>query len=170
MVTVLPTAASAKGGADAAVRWARRYFGALEASVEGVMVLDADGAADPVLADALRRSRFIYLAGGSPSHLLQTLSGSAAWEAILDARDDGAVLAGSSAGAMVLGPSGLAVVDCEVVPHHESRRTARPGGRAIGIGSRAALLWDGERWEAVPNAAVTLYGYPSLAELPPPSR
>jgi cyanophycinase-like exopeptidase len=44
----------------------------------------------------------IYLSGGKPDHLLRTLAGSAVWAAALAANARGSVIAGCSAGAMVL--------------------------------------------------------------------
>ena len=47
-------------------------------------------------------ARFIYLAGASPMHLRSVLKDSPVWDALVAAWQGGAVLAGSSAGAMVL--------------------------------------------------------------------
>src|SRR5205807_1253859 len=41
--------------------------------------------------------------GGSPQHLVQSFSGTRAWEVVRGRHDAGAVLAGCSAGAMALG-------------------------------------------------------------------
>ena len=58
---------------------------------------------DPDHAAALAAADLIYLSGGSPGYLVETLRGSAAWEAIQRVWQRGGTLAGSSAGAMAIG-------------------------------------------------------------------
>jgi cyanophycinase len=67
------------------------------------MVLGRQDAANESYVAAVRSARFIYLGGGSPLHLRSVLKESPLWQALVDAWRGGAVLAGSSAGAMVLG-------------------------------------------------------------------
>ena len=67
-------------------------------------------------------ARFIYLGGGSPLHLRSVLKDSPAWRALVEAWQDGAVVAGSSAGAMVLGdpmvdPRGALTLGLGLVGH-----------------------------------------------------
>jgi len=83
--------------------------------------------------EAIARAGVIYLSGGNPRHLTETLAASPAWEAILTAWRGGAGLAGCSAGAMALGGSipdfrhpgsapihGLGVVpEITVMPHFD---------------------------------------------------
>src|SRR5262249_24497601 len=57
---------------------------------------------DKANAQAVRAARFVYLGGGSPLHLRSVLKDSPCWDALVAAWHDGAVLAGASAGAMVL--------------------------------------------------------------------
>ena len=63
---------------------------------------DRDGADDPAAAQAIGEADLIYLSGGKPAYLLEALDGSAVGRAIAAAHERGAVLAGCSAGAMVL--------------------------------------------------------------------
>src|SRR5207247_724036 len=58
---------------------------------------------DPANAQAVGEADLIYFSGGKPAYLLDALSESAVWSAALAANERGAVLAGCSAGAMVLG-------------------------------------------------------------------
>ena len=130
-VLVLPTA-SAYEHPDRAVEWATRYFEGLGASVRGLMVLRRPDAEDPANAAAVADARFVYLGGGSPLHLRSVLKDSKLWEALVSAWQNGAVVAGSSAGAMVLGDPmvdprggaftlGLGLIEqLAVVPHHET--------------------------------------------------
>ena len=164
-VWVLPTAAAAEGNPAGSVQWAARWFAGLGGTVEGVMVVDRDSASAPALAGQIRTARLLYISGGDPRYLLECLRGSPAWDAVLEARREGAVLAGSSAGAMVLGPKALGAVDLEVLPHHESHRRQPPAGPAIGVDGRTAALWDGEAWTFLGAGEVTPY---NLETIPPP--
>jgi cyanophycinase-like exopeptidase len=65
-------------------------------------VADRAGADDPVVAASVAGAGLIYLSGGKPAFLADTLRGTAVWAAIVDAWEAGAALAGCSAGAMVL--------------------------------------------------------------------
>ncbi|HEY2214187.1 MAG TPA: Type 1 glutamine amidotransferase-like domain-containing protein, partial [Acidimicrobiales bacterium] len=100
-VLVLPTAAAYQNP-ERVVLQAAEWFAVLGARVEGLMVLDRASSEDPGMADVVRQARFIYLAGGSPLHLKAVLKKSATFEALRQAWSDGAVIAGSGAGAMVL--------------------------------------------------------------------
>jgi cyanophycinase len=66
------------------------------------MVLRRAEAFEAEHVDAVRTSRFTYLTGDSPMHLRSVLKDTPLWDALVAAMDDGGVLAGSSAGAMVL--------------------------------------------------------------------
>ncbi len=83
---------------DAAVAW----FAGLGGSARGLPVLTRRDAKDEANADAVRAARFVYLAGDSPMHLRSVLKDTPTWDALVHAWQGGAVLAGSSAGAMVL--------------------------------------------------------------------
>ena len=100
-VLVVPTAAAYEHP-QRAVETATAWFATMGASVRGLDVLMRPDAENEDLAAIARAARFIYLGGGSPMHLRSVLKDSLVWQAILHAWNDGAVLAGSSAGAMVL--------------------------------------------------------------------
>lgn len=103
-VAILPTA-SAPDGEDVFRRWAAmgiEHFEALGAEVEAVLVRDRADADDPASVQAVAEADLVYLSGGDPGHLLRTLSGSAVWSAAQAVHERGGVLAGCSAGAMVL--------------------------------------------------------------------
>jgi cyanophycinase len=104
-VVCLPTAAG-REGSERIAYWARlgvEHFTRLEARVESLPVIDQESANDALLADAIAAANFVYLSGGKPDYLYNTLAGSLAWEAILAVLADGGILAGCSAGAMILG-------------------------------------------------------------------
>jgi cyanophycinase len=103
-VAILPTA-SYPDGDDVFTRWAAMgvaHFGELGAEVEPVLVRDREDAEDPAHAQAIGEADLVYLSGGKPAYLLRVLDGSAVGHALIDAHERGAVLAGCSAGAMVL--------------------------------------------------------------------
>jgi cyanophycinase len=101
-VLILPTAAAYEGPAQS-VEWATHWFATLGGDARGLMVLGRPDAEDETNAAAVRAAKFIYLSGGSPLHLRSVFKESRLWEALVAAWRAGAVLAGSSAGAMVLG-------------------------------------------------------------------
>ena len=104
-VAVVPTASWPDG--DAVFRrWGsmgQAHFEALGAEVEQVLVRDRAEADDPACAQAAGEADLVYFSGGNPAHLRAALDGSALWAAVRSAHERGAVLAGCSAGAMVLG-------------------------------------------------------------------
>jgi cyanophycinase len=163
-VLILPTAAAYEHPGRA-VEWAERYFDGLGAKARGLMILARPDAEDEPNVAALRDARFIYLSGGSPLHLRSVLKDSAAWDALTQAWNGGAVLAGSSAGAMALcdpmvDPRGGAftlglglLAQVAIIPHHDTwsaekaKRTitlAPAGLPVVGIDEQTALVRDSD--------------------------
>ena len=106
-VAIVPTA-SYPDGEETFQRWASlgvEHFSAIGAEVEAVLVRDRADADDPAHAQAVGEADLIYFSGGKPGFLLEALSDSAVWSAARAANERGAVLAGCSAGAMVLAGS-----------------------------------------------------------------
>lgn len=100
-VLVMPTGAAyehPRRWYDAAEGW----FTKLGAKVRPLDVLTRPDALDDANAEAVRKASFIYLVGGSAMHLRSVLMHSPVWDALVAAWDDGAVVAGSVAGAQVL--------------------------------------------------------------------
>ncbi len=96
-------------------------------------VLDRDDANSPELAHSIEGAGLIYLSGGSPAYLAETLRNSVVLAAIIEAWHQGAALAGCSAGACALtaiaggfrhperlsGP-GLGLIDhLAIIPHFD---------------------------------------------------
>jgi len=177
-VLVLPTAAAYEHP-ERAGEWAQRYFEGLGAKARGLMVLNRRDAEDDANVAAIRESRFLYLSGGSPLHLRSVFKDSLVWDALVAAWHDGAVLAGSSAGAMVLcdpmvDPRGGAftlglglVAQVAIIPHHDTwspekaHRTiklAAPGLPVVAIDEQTALLRtpDGD-WRAEGAGQVVVF-------------
>ena len=176
-VVVIPTAAVA--GPAKAAEDGVRHFSSLGGDPRRLMVLNKSQADDAEFIQGVGGAGVIYFTGGSPDHLLATLRGSRLLEAILAALDGGAVLAGSSAGAMALGslmrrPSSgewveaLGVVPgTAVLPHHEGRDPAETSSQlrgqvpsdltVLGIDARAGCLGRPGDWRVVGSGNVTVY-------------
>ncbi|MDQ4071205.1 MAG: Type 1 glutamine amidotransferase-like domain-containing protein [Actinomycetota bacterium] len=189
-VLVLPTAAAYEHP-ERAVETAERWFSGLGAKARGLMVLARPDAENEANAAALREARFIYLSGGSPLHLRSVLKDSPAWYALFQAWQDGAVLAGSSAGAMALcdpmvDPRGGAftlglglLAQVAIIPHHDTwspekaKRTitlAPPGLPVVAIDERTALIrgQDGQwRVEGAGSVVVFMDGHEAGLEALP---
>jgi cyanophycinase len=130
-VLVLPTGAAYEHPGRL-VEQAEQYFASLGSAARGLSVLNRRDAMDEANAEVVRGARFVYLAGGSAMHLRSVLKESAVWDAVVHAWNDGAALAGSSAGAMVLcdpmvDPRGGAftlglglVEQMAVIPHYDT--------------------------------------------------
>lgn len=119
-VALLPTASGLE--ADGPRHWndlGQRHFAQLGVrDIRSSWILDAKSAADPEQVRLLDEINFAYFSGGSPNHLVASMRGSPAWDAVTRAYLRGGVLAGCSAGAMALGGATLSV------------RTLLSGGRA----------------------------------------
>lgn len=100
-VVVLPTGSAYESPASL-VDSARAWFAGLGASVVDLPVLSRRDAFEPAHVEAVRASRFTYLAGASPMHLRSVLKDTPVLDALVAAWQDGGVLAGTAAGADVL--------------------------------------------------------------------
>ena len=102
-VSIIPAAAAPENNHRRAGENGVRWFRSLGATaVWALPMIDRVSAEDPGVIRDLHQSTFIYILGGFPRYLEQTLTGSAGWAAITEAYRNGAVVAGASAGAMVL--------------------------------------------------------------------
>jgi cyanophycinase len=186
-VLVLPTAAAYEHP-DRAVAAAAEHFETLGAKVRGLMVLGRTDAEDAAMAAAVRDARFIYLGGGSPLHLRSVLKDSKVWQALEEAWHEGAVVAGSSAGAMALcdpmiDPRGGALTlglglieQVAVLPHantwspekaHRTFSLAAGGLRIAAIDEQTALIRDpdgGWRAEGAGEVRIFVDGQPATLE------
>ena len=176
VVLIVPTAAAFENPTRAAENGVR-HFAALGADAKPLMVLDRSDAESPELASEAESADVVYLTGGSPLHLLETLRESALLDAITGGLERGAVLAGSSAGAMVMGSwmrfrewrPALGFADgVASLPHHErsdpdtvSRelRDHAPEDLSVvlGIDGRSGAISGPEGWTAVGAGNITIY-------------
>lgn len=177
-IRILPTAAAPDQNHVRAGNNGLRWFRSLGAKdVEVVYAIDKTSANDKAIAGKLCSAKLIYLLGGFPRYTGETLMNSLVWQVALEAHRNGAVLAGSSAGAMVMCEyyydpyeekllSGLNLVpNACVLPHHDTfgRRWASmltkqiPATTLIGIDEGTGMLFDGHGWTVHGRGQVTLY-------------
>lgn len=177
-IRIIPTAAAPDNNHQRAGGNGVHWFKSLGAkNAESIPLIDKQSANDPVIVEALRAAKLIYMLGGFTHYLAQTLLDSKAWDAVLDAWKNGAVIAGSSAGAMVMCEyyydPGRGVVEhglnlvpnaC-VLPHHNTfgKNWAAELSKLLhnvtllGIDERTGMLSDGSNWQVLGAGDVTLY-------------
>lgn len=175
-VAIVPTAA---GQEDTPTQWAAmgsEHFRALGAQPLAVMVLDRSSAHERRWRELVASADWIYFSGGHPGYAVETLAGTPFWEAVVARHRAGAILAGSSAGAMMLGgttfvplargPDGLptkmtmrpalgllpgviVAPHFDIVPERLFASWAEPwpsGHRLLGIDEDTALIANGRGW------------------------
>ena len=101
---VLPTAAAREGDARVAhwLELARAHFDAMGVESVGLDVRTRADATDPHTVSQVDGAGLVYLSGGDPHHLADTLRSTPLWDAIAAARWEGVAIGGCSAGAMAL--------------------------------------------------------------------
>ncbi len=127
-------------------------------------ITDRVSADDPREAEPLGSADLIYLLGGFPAHLAESLQGSTSWQAAIRAYNSGAVVCGSSAGAMVLGDvfydpttstmlPGLSMLGPTlIIPHHERSgpswaahmQSLAPKAQLLGLDESTGIIDDAE--------------------------
>lgn len=170
----IPTAAAPEGpeSLDRWVSLGREQAERLGVEAVPVVVHDRADADDPSLAALIEGAGLVYLSGGNPSYLATTLRDTLVWQAIVDAWNAGAALAGCSAGAMAMTAfapyvremdrtpePGLGVLPgWQVLPHFdrfqeweptivERSLAALPSGvRLLGIDEETALVQLNGSW------------------------
>ena len=179
-IRIIPTAAAPDNNHQRAGNNGVRWFQGLGArDVLSVPLINKASANEAGLAKLLRDAKLIYLLGGFTHYLGQTLKDSLAWQAAVAAYDNGAVIAGSSAGAMVMcqfyfNPGagrvheGLNLVpNSLVLPHHNAFGKSWapklikqiPEVTLIGIDEQTGMLNDSgnNTWNIYGAGEVTLY-------------
>jgi cyanophycinase len=179
--------AAAPEGPESLARWHR--LGKEQAERLGVeqVVVDVrtrEDADDPAIAAAVEGAGLVYLSGGNPAFLAETLRDTAVWRAIVAAHQAGAAIAGCSAGAMALSdwaprvrdlvrhqPSGLGLVQhVRVIPHFDKMLSWVPdmlrnallnlpaGTTLLGIDEDTALVGGPHDWQVQGRQSVWVLG------------
>ena len=174
-VLVIPTAAAGENPSKAASN-GTAYLSSLGADASALMVLEAAHANDEGFVSPVDGADAIYFTGGNPNHLLDTLAGSDLLDKVREVLRRGGVLAGSSAGAMVLGSwmryggwrEALGIVPgIATLPHHERgnpeavakelAESAPSNVTVLGIDGKTCFGGVGHRWEVLGQGGVTVY-------------
>jgi cyanophycinase-like exopeptidase len=158
-----------------------------------LVVINRAQADDPDIAAKVDGAGLIYLSGGSPGYLADTLRDTALWRAIVAAWQGGAALAGCSAGAMAMSdtvpdlwhPTGGARPGLGLLPHlrvlpHFDRMVGRmpdlltrpflraaAGVTLVGVDEDTALVGGPEDFTVRGRQSAWLLGNGRRAELTP---
>jgi cyanophycinase len=159
-IVVLPTAAAFESPRQAAYNGVQ-HLKRLGARAEAMYILKRQDAYNEDYAAQLDKVQGVYFCGGDPIHLLETLRDTKIWNAIVGMYERGGLVAGSSAGAMVMGGQmwapgegwrvGLGLVPkVAIIPHHATvsarwdapklAATVAPGTTVVGVDEATALL------------------------------
>jgi cyanophycinase-like exopeptidase len=165
----VPTAAAPEGE-ESLDRWialGREQADRLGVEAVPLVARDRAEADSTQLAAQVAGAGLVYLSGGNPPYLASSLRGTALWQAIHEAWQGGAALAGCSAGAMALMTQvpdirrpdvgtvpGLGVVDLRVIPHFDRITGWMPdiveryleGGQVVGIDEDTAMVRLDDEW------------------------
>jgi cyanophycinase-like exopeptidase len=191
----LPTAAALEGDARVAY-WldlGRRHYEGMGVEPVAIDVRTRADADDAQMAARLEGVGLVYLSGGDPHHLAETLRGTRVWTAIVEAWQAGAALAGCSAGAMALTAgapalrgarlvedgmaNGLGLVaGLAVIPHFDRmagwdgalerfHAWQPPGTLLVGIDEETAIVGDGASWQVAGAQAVWVFEEEARREL-----
>ena len=154
------------------------HFAQLGVTAESIMLLTRADAENTDIASRLANANFIYFSGGKPRYLLETLQNTRSWQAILDVFAAGGIIAGCSAGAMVLGdevfdfpqvwrtiPALGLVPGIAVIPHFDELPSlitdtiARGKHKVtvVGIDGATALVGADDQWVAYGRGGVTVF-------------
>jgi cyanophycinase len=101
-VVLVPTAAAYEQPGKT-IEAATAYFGSLGVTVRALDLLTRPAASDDANVHALKGASLVYFADGSPLHLRSVLKDTPCWDALVAAWANGTGVAGTGAGAMVLG-------------------------------------------------------------------
>lgn len=177
-VVCLPTAAGREGPGriDYWSRLGVKHFSHLGAKVEALPIIDKASANDPKFAHSVDKANFIYLSGGKPDYLYETLKDSLVWASIIAVLEDGGLLAGCSAGAMIMGEEFYGfpgwkkgfnfLPGMTIIPHFDeipetmlnsARDSAREDLKLLGIERNTALVRSGKRFEVAGSGGVTVW-------------
>jgi cyanophycinase len=87
--------------------------------VRATRIIDHESANDPAQVALLEGVDLFYFSGGNPQYTIDTLRDSLAWKSIKAAYEHGAILAGCSAGAMMLSGCTLSIRQAIMGKHPE---------------------------------------------------
>lgn len=156
-----------------------------------VVIRNRSDADSDYFAQLIHGAGLIYLSGGNPNFLADTLRDTASWKAIYENWQDGAALAGCSAGAMAIADhipqlrptwskhtSGLGVLPhIRVLPHFDRMFARIPdffqrfmhvptGVSIVGIDENTALVGGPTEWQVTGERSVWILSGNTRVEFP----
>ena len=166
-VIIVPTAAGVDYP-EMAARNGINWFKQLGARPDTAFAIDVQSANAAQVVAKIEIATLIYVPGGDPLFLVNTLRGSKVWTAIVAAYERGVAIGGASAGAMAFGTKmwnprtgnlidGLDLIPIVTLPHFQAsaidraqtlRRQLDRATRLFGIAERTSAIWDGSHWTA----------------------
>ena len=175
--------AAVPDGPDVVARWHRLGREQAERLDVQAVILDVASrrdASDPAIVAQVAGAGLIYLSGGHPAFLADTLRDTALWRAIVDEWRAGAALAGCSAGAMAMtswvpslrhpregGTDGLGLLThVRVIPHFDAFAARMPdlltrfllpnndGITVLGVDEDTALVGGPYEWRVEGRSSV----------------
>lgn len=177
-VVCLPTAAGTEG-TERINYWSdlgKTHFLKLGVNVEALPVVDPPSANQPEFAEKIRQANFIYFSGGKPDYLFRTMNGSLVWAAIMEVYNKGGMLAGCSAGAMIMGarfpgfpgmkPAFGLLPGVVIMPHFDEipkgminsmHMLVRGEQTLLGIEGNTALVGIAEGYQVVGSGGVVVW-------------
>lgn len=102
-IAIIPTAAGQESDVEKWIEMAKSHYSKFNLKIIPVEIFNKTQADDKQLVDLLNNADWIFFSGGSPNYLLESLRGSLLWDKVMEKYNKGALLSGSSAGAMVMG-------------------------------------------------------------------
>ncbi len=137
-VAILPTAAGQEKDYKKWIDMGVEHFKKLGVDVFGLDIANHDQANDQKLVNKLDRTTLIYISGGDPGYLFHTLNNSLLWDTMREKFQEGTILVGSSAGAMIMGnyiisnvykimengdeplwEKAFGLAECPILPHYD---------------------------------------------------
>jgi cyanophycinase-like exopeptidase len=183
-VVFLPTAAAPEGPERVGywVRLGTEHYRRMGVDSDALPVFDRTDADRPDLAARVADAGLVYLSGGNPAYLTDTLRDTEVWRAITGAFESGTALAGCSAGAIALSafvrdrftpdaplrPALGIVPNLAVLPHFDRLQRFAPqladavstqlpsGSRLVGVDEDTALVGGPDRWRVMGRQRVWL--------------
>ena len=103
MVAIVPTAAGLEEDFYKWIDKGVRHFEKLGAVAKGIPARKREDMDDFGFIETIKKADLVYFSGGHPGYLHKSLVDTRLWEVVLERYQDGAILVGCSAGAMVMG-------------------------------------------------------------------
>ena len=174
-VLIVPAAASHENAALAANHGVTHFL-ELGADAAPLMVTASEHANDEALISEVEDADMVYFTGGNPANLLEAVQGSLLLRKLDELLQRDGILAGSSAGAMVMGSwmrfrewrEALGIVPGVVsLPHHERSTPEETSAEltasghadlwALGIDGATGCLSGPDGWTVLGDGNVTVY-------------